>query len=389
MVGEPRDRRRAPRQALERLRERQCAGLDELDQRERQGGLEPEHARWRLLEGQLLRLGAVRGVVGGDRVDRAIGEPRLHRGDVRVGAQRWVDLEDRIERRARGVREREVVRRRLGGDRQAARLRAAHELHGTRRGEVQEVEARPGGGGEDAVTSDDDVLGRARPSRDPEPARPVALVHVPAAGEAGVLRVLRDHRPGEGRRVLECRTHHTRRVDAGPVVREDPHAERVQLPHRRELAPLAPLRDRARGADVAARPGPSGEHCRDHGRVVVWGRRVRHGDDRGEAAERRGAGTGLDGLGVLHARLPEVHVQIDEPRRDHAPRGVEDTVAGEAGIDGGDPAVRDEHVRVTLAVLVDDTAAPEHERVRQPGLPSRGCGTGPPCGSRRRWRPAR
>ena len=63
------------------------------------------------------------------------------------------------------------------------------------------------------------------------------FVHVPAAGERGVLGVLRDHRARERR----ARTRAPRRitaavVDAAAVVGEDPHAERVQLPHRRELA---------------------------------------------------------------------------------------------------------------------------------------------------------
>ena len=48
--------------------------------------------------GTLLGLGRVRRVVGGDGVDRAVGEPRFDRGDVGVGAQRRVDLEHGVER---------------------------------------------------------------------------------------------------------------------------------------------------------------------------------------------------------------------------------------------------------------------------------------------------
>ena len=65
--------------------------------------------------------------------------PRLDRLDVGVGPQRRVHLEDRVEGRARGVGEREVVRRGLRGDGQPARLGGAHELDRPGRRQVEEV----------------------------------------------------------------------------------------------------------------------------------------------------------------------------------------------------------------------------------------------------------
>ncbi len=56
--------------------QRHDPGVDQLGDRHRERGLDPEHPRRRLLERALLGLGRVRRVVGGDRVDRAVGERR-------------------------------------------------------------------------------------------------------------------------------------------------------------------------------------------------------------------------------------------------------------------------------------------------------------------------
>ena len=133
------------------------------------------------------------------------------------------------------VGEREVVRRALGGDREPARLGRAHELDGAGGGAVEEVHRRAGDRAELDVAGHDDGLRDRRPARDAEATRPRALVHVPAGGEGLVLGVLGDDRAGQRRRVLERAAHHARAGDAEAVVGEDAHAERVELPHRREL----------------------------------------------------------------------------------------------------------------------------------------------------------
>ena len=55
---------------------------------------------------------------------------------------------------------------------------------------------------------------------------------------------------------------------------------------------------------------------------------VRHRHDRGETTERGGSAPGLDRLGLLAARLAQVHVQVDEARTDHAAGGIEHLVVG-------------------------------------------------------------
>ena len=135
------------------------------------------------------------------------------------------------------VGEREVVRRGLGGDREAARLRGAHELDRARGGDVQEVHARAGELGEDQVAGDDDVFGRRRPARGcrggstTSPSCMRAAARRASASSACCAITA----PGQRRRVLERAPHHAGVGDARAVVGEDPHAELVQLAHRREL----------------------------------------------------------------------------------------------------------------------------------------------------------
>ena len=88
--------------------------------------------------------------------------------------------------------------------------------------------------------------------------------------------------------------------------------------------------------------GAGGEHRADDRGVVERGSRVGHRHDRGEPAARRGARAGLDGLRLLVARLAQVHVQIDEPRAHHTPRGVQhvsSSPAHQVGRDVDDVAV--------------------------------------------------
>ena len=95
-VADPGDRRGSPRQQRQRVDEREHTGLDQLGERERERRLQAEHPGRGLLERSLLGLGRMRCVVGGDGVDRAVGEPRLHRVDVGVGAQGRVHLEQGV-----------------------------------------------------------------------------------------------------------------------------------------------------------------------------------------------------------------------------------------------------------------------------------------------------
>ena len=107
-------------------RERSDARLDQRREHDGERGLDPEHAGRRFLEGHRLRLGRMGGVVGRDRVDRAVDERGPQCVDVGLLTQRRVHLEHRVERRARCVGENEMLRRALGGDAHPVGLGRSH-----------------------------------------------------------------------------------------------------------------------------------------------------------------------------------------------------------------------------------------------------------------------
>ena len=129
--------------------------------------------------------------------------------------------------------------------------------------------------------------------------------------------------------------------DALAVVGEHPHP-RGGVGHRAELGePLAgqPDGDRADRVDVAvaglaAEPPDLLDDAGGVGDRVGVGHRV----DGGEAAQRGGPGAGLDGLGVLAARLAQVGVQVDQAGQRDQAVGVDDlgAVRRQAGADLGD-----------------------------------------------------
>ena len=80
-------------QPLDQQAELDRPGQDELGVQRGKGGLQPGHPHRRLLEGNLLFLQRVRGVVGGDALDRAVAQALDQRLAVGLGAQRWVHLE--------------------------------------------------------------------------------------------------------------------------------------------------------------------------------------------------------------------------------------------------------------------------------------------------------
>ena len=81
----------------------------------------------------VLVLRGVRGVVGGHHVDHALGQRGPHGLGVLAGAQRRVDLVDRVVAGQRGVGEQQVVRGDLGGDPHPGRLGRPQHVDGARR----------------------------------------------------------------------------------------------------------------------------------------------------------------------------------------------------------------------------------------------------------------
>ena len=237
------------------------------------------------------------------------------------GAQRRVHLVHRVVAGREVVGQQQVVRGDLGGDPPALRLGPADQLDAAGGGHVADVQPRADVLGQQHVPGDDRLLGDRRPAGQAEPGGDVTLVHLRARGEPGLLGVLGDDAV-ERLDVLQRAAHQPRVGHAVPVVGEDPDPGRG-VGHRAELGQLLagqPDGDRADRLHVD-QPGLAAEPpdlLDDAGRVGDR-RGVGHRAHRGVAAERRGPRAGLDGLGVLAARLAQVGVQVDQARQGDQP----------------------------------------------------------------------
>jgi hypothetical protein len=185
----------------------------------------------------LLVVPGVRGVVGRDRVDGAVGQRLPQRVDVLLRAQRRVDLVGRVVAGEQVGGEQQVVRRDLGGHVDALGLGPAQDLDGAGGRGVGDVHAGAGVAGQHDVARHDDLLGDARPAGQPETARELPLVAARGgAGQRGVLGVLGDD-AAECLDVLQGATHDPRVMDALAVVGEDPDAG-ARPGHQAELGEL-------------------------------------------------------------------------------------------------------------------------------------------------------
>ena len=116
----------------------------------------------------------------------------------------------------------------------------------------------------------------------------------------------------------------------------------LQLGHLGQRLALQARRDRGEEADGDARLAPGRLAQRAQDRRGVDGRaRVRHRDDRDEAAGGGGARAGLEVLLVLLPRHAQVHVRVDEAREEVAALAVDDARrrASRSLADRGDLAV--------------------------------------------------
>ena len=131
-------------------------GSDEIRVERRERGLEPDHPEGRRLERHVLLLARVRGMVGGDRRDRAVAQRLEQRLAVGLGAERRVHLHVRVERAHRLVGEAEMVRRHLAGRGDARPRAPARVLDGLR---------GPRGASGGSAGPPRRARGRGRPSR--------------------------------------------------------------------------------------------------------------------------------------------------------------------------------------------------------------------------------
>ncbi|MDQ0708654.1 hypothetical protein QFZ52_001306 [Arthrobacter woluwensis] len=299
-----------------------------------------------------LVLARVRRVVRADDIDDALGQGLAQGQHVLLGAEGRVDLVDGVVAADQLVRQQQVVRGDLGGDPDAALLGPADDLHTARRGDVADVQAGVDVLCQEHVAGDDALLGDRGPAGQAEDRGHLAFVHLGARREARLLSVLGDDAV-ERLHVFEGAAHQDRVVDADAVVREHPHLG-AGVGHGAQLGELlAGQADghRAHGAhiDPAGGLAEAVDLLDDAGRVGHRGA-VRHGVHGGVTAQRRGAGSGLHGLGVLPARLTQVGVNVHETRQGHETRRVGHggalgvRVGCGVGAESGDDAVGDQDV---------------------------------------------
>ena len=259
----------------------------------------------------------VRRVIGRDRVERAVGEPRAAGLAVglaeRSGGAILVLVSKPSAAASVSVRWWGVTSAVTVMPRSRARRIIADAA---RRRDVRHVQVRAGHLGAAA--------GRARPApprpRAGLPGRPSRVETGPSFTTPSPTSVRSSQWTITGSldqpRVLEHAPHHAAVHDRLAVVGERHRAGRDQRRHlghhlALEAARRRGDREHARGRVLAR----AVEDEVGHRRVVVHGMRVRHAGDRGEAARHRRAAARGDVFLVLLAGLAQVAVQVDEARR--------------------------------------------------------------------------
>ena len=342
------------------------AGGDERRVGGREGRLEGRGAERGQVELAILLGGRAGRVVGADRVDRAVDERGDEREAVGLLAEGRIRLQARRVIRQRGVGEEQVEGGDLGRDRELLRLGAADDLGGTAGGKVLQVDAGLGEFGEQAVARDHDLFGRAGQAAEAEAEGPGAFMHLAAVGHAAVLAMVEDDEV-EHRGVFQRATHDLVVLHARGRVGDRDHAGLLHRAQRGEgLAFMAfgegTRREHAHGGVAGA---DLAEEL-DRADVVRRGQRVGHRDHRRETAGGGRAGARADRLAGRAARFAEAAVQVDEARRDHETRAVDDAGLGLVG--GGElvdePAFEGEDVALGFVALgggIDHAGAADPE----------------------------
>ena len=215
--------------------------------------------------------------------------------------------------------------------------------------------------GEREVTFDHQALGDRRIARETELCRHRAFVHLTVARERSLLAVQRDPFAGHSA-VLECAPHQPGRCNRDAVVAEADRARGGELAHLGQLGPGLAFRDRRQESDGNLGLGARGFDQRTESCCGVDDRvGVGHREDRAVAARRGGGRAGGNRLLVLPPGCAQVHVRVDERRREHQTLGLDDAVRVRVEVltERRDHAVVHTHVEHCIYTRgqVDDTRA--------------------------------
>ena len=312
---------RLHREQLEEPLERQQTGLHQPGVEQGKGRLDPDDAEGAAGEALRLLLGAVRGVVGRDAVDRPVEQPLKQGLPILRRAQRRVHLKAPVLLQ-RSLVEQQVVRRGLAADVHPAGLGLTDKGDALFRGDVADMVGAAGLLRELEVPGDLSPLALGADA-------PVAVgggvgtvMDVAAAQETVVLAVGDDQFP-ERFGAQHGLAHPRVGLHAVPVVREGDDAGREPLEIRERL-PLLPDRDRAVGVDAdAGAAGDAGLFDGEMPKTVRHRVEVRHGAHVGVTAARGGAAAGLHRLFIRKARLAKMHMHIAKTGQQDIGGGIE------------------------------------------------------------------
>ena len=204
------------------------ARLDEFGERGRERRLEAGHARRRFVERERLALVGVRSVIGGDRVDLAIGQSLTQRSLVGCCSERRVHLVKRVTATEHLFGQRQVLRCDFDGYVDTTSTSSSHEVERLRARRVEDVVPRSGEFGEPEIAIDDDRLGCHRSTPNTEFGRDHAFVDVTAGNQRFVFGVLPDIGARQRRNTLHDGAYDGRIHDGSAVISEQSGAGVVQ-----------------------------------------------------------------------------------------------------------------------------------------------------------------
>ncbi len=249
-------------------------------------------------------------MVGGDHVDRAVGDAFQQRVPVGGVPQRRVHLEPPVLLQV-GVGQKQVVGRGLAGHVHALGLRPADQRHALLRGYVAYVVGAAGLPGQPQVALDRPPFALRADARVAVGPGVGAVVDVPAPQQGIVLAVRRDQF-AQRFRLAHRRAHHVRALHAAPVVGEGDDVRRQRV-HVGKLAPGLVHGDRAVGIHAdAGVPGDDVQLDAEVFGAVRHGVQIRHRAHGGITAAGGRQRAGADGFLIRKTRLAQVHVNICE-----------------------------------------------------------------------------
>ena len=165
-------------------------------------------------------------------------------------------------------------------------------------------------------------LGLHRHSAQPQPERNPPSIRAASGRQPRVLGVLR-HRHAKPRRRHQRSPHHLVLQHRFAVVGEPDRPRLHQLVEVRNLAAQAAECRRRHRQQLHHRAARRVQHPAQALHRIVHRSRIRHGHHGGESARRRRRRPGANRLLVRLPRLAQMHMDVDQPRRNHASRRID------------------------------------------------------------------